>query len=507
MKSRSTLLVALLVTLSFVPAFAADRVTGAPMVLEAYLAVDIPPTRANPCDEQFDAWRDTPRYQEPVTGATVAFKHDGEYLYFSAVWPVSDPSYRDYFGVEFDNNGDGVHMGDASSPDDAIFLSPSFRMPPFGCARDAFLSGFAQPTYDADAGGVNDLVGRMVYLNGSYYIEVKKPFVSNDTAGHDIALAMGMSVGIGLAAGAFGAGASHLATDMSSYMLELTEKQSATVPEVRITSPVDLAYDLGILLLLATAVLVAFHFVRRRAWRRSPRFVGAAATAPLPYVLVRRHALPVRAMHWAHAALMITLLATGFAVHWRVHLFGPATTVVHVGVGLTILFLDIPVRFLVLKREKELRVLAQPMKEDFREIGVITANLFGLNKKYPEHSTFDTKTRRYFQERKYCAFQKAMLWGDLAGIVAIAITGMALYTDMFGWIVDLLGGSLNVRAVHLLLFFYFAATLTGHVYLSAIPYNWGKMNAMVKGVGRVREHVPAKEKGSSPAPAPAGQDL
>ncbi len=500
-KCSSVLLAALLVSLVLAVPAISPRASAAPTALEAYLAVEIPAMGTDPCRGGPGAWTDAPRYEEPVTGATVAFKHDGSYLYLSAEWPDASPSYWDYFGVEFDNDGDGAHMGTPSSPDDALFLSPSFQAPTSGCARDAFVTGFASPTFDVDAGGANDLAGRMVRLNGTYFVEVRKPFASNDTTGKDLAIARGMSVGIGLVVGTFGGGANHRATDLSSYVLVLTEKQSAIAPQIRLTNPVVLAYDLGLVLLLSTGALIAFHFVRRRAWRAMPVF--GAAKGPAPYVLVRRHALSIRAIHWTHAALMVTLLVTGIGIYWKFYPLGAATTWFHVGVGLTILTLDIPVRTIVLWRARELGILARPLKEDVRQIGGITKNLFGLSKKYPEHSTFDPRTRRYFMDRKYCSFQKAMLWGDLFGIVAVAITGMALYTSSFGWVVDLLGGSLNVRAVHLLLFFYFAATIMGHVYLSVIPYNWGKLRAMTNGVGRVREHVPAATKTPAKASAEA----
>lgn len=512
MRGLSVALVAIVVVLSLVPTIASDNASAAPVVIEAYQAVVIPPTRSNVCREEVaPMWKDTPRYVEPVTGATIAFKHNEGTLYFYAEWQVATPSVRDYFGVEFDNNGDGMHMGDPASPDDAFFLSPTFYALFGNCARDAYLTGFARQTHDDEAGAVNDAKGRMTYINGSYFIEVERPFVTGDGPGYDVDLAVGTSIGVGFAAGQIGAGSGHRGTDMSTYVLSIANKTSTVAPEVTIADPVSLAYDAGIFLIVATLALIAFHFFRRRSWRKTPVFGAATPKAPVPYVMVRRHTLSIRAIHWAHAGLMLSLIATGLGVHWRVYLLGTLTTIVHVGIGLTILLVDFPLRFTALWKAKELGVLVKPLKEDFREIGGITANLFGLSKTYPEHSTFEKQTRRYFLDRKYCAFQKAMLWGDVMGIVAIAITGMALYTSHFGWVTGLLGGSLNVRAVHAFLFFYFAATLIGHVYLSVIPYNWGKMSAMVSGVGQIREHVPTAEEdeakeGPSRVPVPSAKE-
>jgi len=494
------------VSLSLLPAIPLGRVSAAPTTVEAYQAVVVPPLLGqNICVKNVDRWQDTPRYQEPVTGATVAFKHDRENLYFYAEWSVASPSPNDYFGVEFDNNGDGAHMGSRSSPDDAFFVSPSFYAGGSRCARDAFMSGFAFPTLDLDVGGTNDTVGRMVYTNGTYYIEVMKPFITNDAAGHDIAIDESTTIGVGFAAGVFGAGAGHRATDMSSYRLVLTNKSSTSVGEVTIVNPVDTAYNYGILLVLATLALVAFHFVRRRAWRATIAVGEATPKGGAAFVAVKHHDLSTRAIHWTHVALMVSLLATGFGIHWRVYLLGPVTSLVHVMIGVAILVVDFPLRFVSLYKTKDFAYLARPRKEDFKEMAGITANFFGLSKKYPEHVTVDPATNTYFENRKYCSLQKAMLWGDLAAILAMAITGFALYpSSALGWVVDILGGSANVRALHLLTFFYFAATLVGHFYLSVIPHNWGKMRAMVRGTGRVQAHVPTAEgDGSASAPLPA----
>ena len=84
-------------------------------------------------------------------------------------------------------------------------------------------------------------------------------------------------------------------------------------------------------------------------------------------------------------------------------------------------------------------------------------------------------------------------------ILAMAATGYALYLPgQFAWLYNSVG-YFTIRGVHLVLFYYFVATLIAHAYLAFIPMNWGKLGSMVRGRGKVPEHRGA----SPPTPGPS----
>ncbi|MEM1946604.1 MAG: cytochrome b/b6 domain-containing protein [Candidatus Caldarchaeum sp.] len=71
-------------------------------------------------------------------------------------------------------------------------------------------------------------------------------------------------------------------------------------------------------------------------------------------------------------------------------------------------------------------------------------------------------------------------------IVILGMTGFAMaYPSLFTWVFILLGGGLNLRALHLLFFYLFTAVFFAHIYLSLIPENWNRLRAIVKGTCKV----------------------
>ncbi|MFW9778328.1 MAG: hypothetical protein ACFFE8_05690 [Candidatus Heimdallarchaeota archaeon] len=93
---------------------------------------------------------------------------------------------HDFFGVEFDNNGDKVPMGLSFSPDDALFVS--YNQPG---GEDFFLQGMGNPAVaDILENGTNDGKGS-IKLNPSgdgLIMEGTKPLDSNDSPGYDVSL-------------------------------------------------------------------------------------------------------------------------------------------------------------------------------------------------------------------------------------------------------------------------------------------------------------------------------
>jgi len=456
------------------------------------------------CSQLSDDWQNFPIYVEQTTGAEMTFRHDGSVFYMLIKLPVAVPVPEDYWGMEFDVNGDHAHMGSSSSPDDAVFASAGC---PDYTVRDAFLSGFAQPTYDETAGGHNDVVGLMSHANGEYTIQITRPLVTGDSAGHDAVLSVGTQIGVGFVAGRFGQGASHKGTDMSTYVLSITNEtsQGGGVIILMQANNLGLATTIGQLLFFGALGLCAYHFVRRRAWRPRPYESKEIEATPLVFAEVRRHELGMRLSHWSHVGLMTGLLITGFSINQKTYILGSMTTPMHLAFAFSILFIDFPVHFISMWRGRDLRNIFLPKKDDITVAVGTTANFFYLSKKYPEHATWDPKEKKYYLDRKYCSYQKFLLYGDLIAITIMGITGLGLYfPESFQWLNSLLGGSSNIRALQLFLFYYFAATVAVHLYLSLIPSNLGRLRTMVTGTGKIRLHTEAPESRLVISKPPAG---
>lgn len=87
---------------------------------------------------------------------------------------------HDYFGIEFDNNDDGVPMGTNENPDDLIMVDYLVEG-----ARDMFSHSFTVFD-DVESGGSNNVEGHSSQMNGIIFWEVSKKLNSEDDAGHDL---------------------------------------------------------------------------------------------------------------------------------------------------------------------------------------------------------------------------------------------------------------------------------------------------------------------------------
>ncbi len=445
------------------------------------------------CTNAGSDWNDYPSYVETVTGTQLTFRHDNQNLFILVKMPVSVPNPADYWGIEFDNNGDKAHMGTSANPDDAIIVTAGC---PDSTARDSFLKGFAYPSYDESFVGTNDASGEMTYSNGSYTIQITRPLVTGDSLGHDVQFTVAMKIGVGFVAGTFGQGAAHKGTDMSTYVLSLLNETSTGggIVTLKQESNMGLANNMGQLMFMGTIGLLGFHFVRRRAWRFKPYESKELEAAPFATAVVARHDAGMRFSHWAHAGLMFGLLITGLSIHDKSYLLGSMTTPVHLVFAFSILVIDFPIHFAAMWRGGDMRNIFTPKKDDIKVAVGTTANFFYLSKKYPEHATWDVKANKYYLDRKYCSYQKYLLYGDIIFIIAMGVTGLALYwPENMQWMTSLLGSSTNIRAMHLFVFYYFAASVMAHMYLSFIPSNLGRMNAMITGKGKIRVHMEPEE--------------
>jgi len=211
--------------------------------------------------------------------------------------------------------------------------------------------------------------------------------------------------------------------------------------------------------------------------------------ASLEKVMVKRQAPAIIVTHWVHVALIAIFIATGLSMFLGWSLFAPNTENVHIVCAFLIAFVDFPVHFFVMWREKELGYLAIVRKQDLVDVWNQAMNFLGLTKSYPEHATYIPLKSDYYLGKKYCAFQKLLFYSDLCCILLFWITGFSMYYfTSFPYVANLVGGFLNLLALHLLIFYYFTATLIGHIYLSLVPANWGRLRAMILEKGSMEVH-------------------
>jgi cytochrome b subunit of formate dehydrogenase len=215
----------------------------------------------------------------------------------------------------------------------------------------------------------------------------------------------------------------------------------------------------------------------------------------LPQIEIERHSLGMRVTHWIHAALITTFILTGLSMYLRLDLFGPNALLIHITSAFIIGLVDFPIHFFFMWRADEFKYLVIQRKEDLLEVFALAKNFVGISNYYPEHATYIPNKGKYYLDKKYCAFQKLLLYSDLLVIILMGATGFSLYYPaIFSPVANLVAGAGNLKALHLLLFYYFSATLIGHVYNSFLPVNWGRFKAMIVGKGDVDVHLPQKVK-------------
>jgi len=408
-----------------------------------------------------------------------------------------------YFAVEFDRSRKGFPM---SAGDEMLIAS---RKGPDGQPATQFdffvLADQSRPTPIAGSDAT-----RVTYQvqNSDYEIVLARSLRAMDLD-RQVDLTPGTTVAVAFAVGEWGRGSAHAYTLMQWQLVVTEEGVTLVALAGGIQAGVyALAKDLGLAMFLVTLALVAFHFLRRRAWvGKHPVEVYCGAAGK---VEVERHGLGIRLVHWTHVGLMLTFIVTGYGIFTRNPPFGAATVPVHIAASFAILAIDYPLQFFFMWRSHEFPFLFVPRKDDIRVALSLLGNFFGLTRAYEEHATVDPETKGWYRGRKYCSFQKGLLLMDLVAIFVMALTGYALYwPGGFPWLYDFLrpwGGYFAIRGLHLLMFYYFVSTLVGHVYLSLIPMNWGKMRSMILGKGKIHLHSTAPPPGTVPTTGEASSE-
>jgi len=232
-------------------------------------------------------WNDTPMISISTAGMDAAFKQNGTGLLFLLEWNSSSIFCYDQYcfgGVEFGNLNNTGAMGTGTTPAIMLLLSQSFKG-----GYDEFISTTdATPSPVEASGHATQSTCGFTVSNGRYTVECYRPFRLTKATSSDPfhSLAAGSPIEIGFAVGEFSQPGLHEATDMSTYLLSLSNKTYSPPPVTSVSTsssqsvtttthtsapatPFSLYASVrqyGPYLPLAAIVIAAIHFVRRRGW-------------------------------------------------------------------------------------------------------------------------------------------------------------------------------------------------------------------------------------------------
>jgi thiosulfate reductase cytochrome b subunit len=210
------------------------------------------------------------------------------------------------------------------------------------------------------------------------------------------------------------------------------------------------------------------------------------------------HPLPIRIWHWVNALGFIILILTGAQIKLgnKINLFSFETAVdIHSWLGFILLanyFIWLIYYFLTGNIKIYIPPLHHPI--EFAKKALRQAIFYGwgimVGDENPHHSTFDHKFNP-MQQVSYL-----MIMGALIPIQII--TGLFLWNpDLFGPVINLIGGIQIVDTVHILLWIFFSAFIIVHFYLATLGHTtWAHIIAMF--TGYEEEHEEHEEHGHAP---------
>ncbi len=444
-------------------------------------------------------WNAAPTHQVNTTQGSflltffVQLARDDTDIYFrvSFDYPVApDDPEMVYFAVELDKSGRGRPM---AAGNEMIIVS---RKGPSGQPADHF-SYLVEQTERSPVPAPTNIVtlDSFAIVGSRYIIEFHRPLQTTDTA-HYYQFKDESSVLVDFAVSEWGIGRAHSYTSMV-YVISLAEG------EVLLTRPAGPAFEfkltketanlLGQTALILTFVLIGFHVFRRRVWdpKKYHPWLGNPSM-----VEVERHSLTARVTHVIHLGLLLIFVATGWSMLAKQPIFGGWTLTAHM-VAAFIVIVNIPLHFVALFVAGEWKTLVRITRDDITVAIRLALNFIGLSKEYPEHVTYDGQGRGYFRGRKYCSYQKLLLWGDTLFFLVMGLTGFALYyPGNLDWLQAIFGGRDATLAFHDLFFYLLTSTVLGHFYFSAVPANWSRMASMVSGTAKIPVHLPESGEGS-----------
>jgi len=165
-------------------------------------------------------WSDTPIVTDSSSGLTYAFKQNGTGLLFLMQWSESIACPTCFGGIELGHQNNTAVMGAPSTPTIMILASPSFK----GSVDDFVSTGEFTPIPVEQDGYTTQTTCGLDYTGGAYTAECYRPFKLNNASPYDFNFTLGSTAELGFAVGVFTQPGDHLATDMSTYMLSITNE-------------------------------------------------------------------------------------------------------------------------------------------------------------------------------------------------------------------------------------------------------------------------------------------
>ncbi len=192
------------------------------------------------------------------------------------------------------------------------------------------------------------------------------------------------------------------------------------------------------------------------------------------------HPVPVRIWHWVHALGILLLVLTGFQLRFADHLHWISfrtAVVVHAWIGILV-SLDFLLWLGYYLGTGKIRVYL-PRAYDLLKGAWKQARYYAYGIFVGEENPFHPEP-----ENKFNALQKMTYLAIMGLLVPLqVITGILLLnTGKFAGIIEALGGLKVVDAVHVVLFYVFAAFIIAHFYLASLgPTFWSHFKAMITG--------------------------
>jgi thiosulfate reductase cytochrome b subunit len=212
------------------------------------------------------------------------------------------------------------------------------------------------------------------------------------------------------------------------------------------------------------------------------------------------HPLPIRIWHWVNALGFIILILTGTQIKLgnKINLFSFETAVdIHSWLGFILLanyFIWLVYYLLTFKIKIYIPPLHHPI--EFAKKALRQAKFYGwglmVGDENPHHSTADNKFNP-MQQVSYLMIMVALIPVQI-------ITGLFLWDpNLFGPVVNLIGGIQIADTIHILLWIFFSAFIIVHFYLATLGHTtWAHIIAMFSGYEEEHEeHGHEEEHGHS----------
>jgi Ni,Fe-hydrogenase I cytochrome b subunit len=215
-------------------------------------------------------------------------------------------------------------------------------------------------------------------------------------------------------------------------------------------------------------------------------------------VIVERHRLGFRIIHWVQVILIATMVVTGYGIYSGTYLFGNTVPAfgyftnfgLHVTAATFLLMVNLPLLlyFLYIDRDLGRQIIGL---RDLRDLWHLALNFIGIRRGYPLRlHRYDLKRKVWVD--KYHPLQKFFLWVEILLIILAAGTGYGLYKLLYysspgigflgslGFIANYMSLA-AMKKLHFGVLLFFAAILPFHIYLAVIPVNWDLLKSNIYG--------------------------